>query len=362
MYNKIKAFLSSFFAKDAPPVKRGIATVLAVVAIFALLEAGTRVFYDPVVYNSTTMLPTVPNAYYMYQMKPDLSDEKSSLDLPGPSTTTNQDGFRGDRITAKKPPGAFRILCLGDSVTFGGGNVSDNETYPYYLKWNIHRDHPGRRIQVINAGCPGYTSVQGLELLKRKGLSYDPDIIIVGFVHHEHLFARKTDLQQMTSAPESVRYIKSLLYRSSFYLMIRRIVAPGTLSMSHLAGAPGDMQNTMQNEMVMRVPVEYYKKTLQEFIDLAASKKISLIFLSLPNPDASTRQQENEHLVALREIVDENKSYFIDLEAEFCRYKENYQITLMRDFVHPNAPGNKVMADIIDEYIKKCGLITEEGK
>lgn len=363
MYKRIKEFSSSFFAKDAPPIKRGIATVLVVAAIFALLEAGTRAFYDPVIYSSVKMLPTVPNAYYMYQIKPNLAPEdRSSWDVQGPSMSTNQDGFRAAGITGKKPSGVFRILCLGDSVTFGGGNISDNETYPYYLKWSLYRENPGRVIQVINAGCPGYTSVQGLELLKRKGLSYDPDLIIVGFVHHEHLFAMKTDLDQMTSAPEWIRHIKSLLYRSSFYLMIRRVVAPGSLSMSHLAGAPKEMQSTMKDDMVMRVPVEYYRKTLQEFIDIADGKNIPLILLSLPNPDITTRLQENNHLAALKETAEKNRCNFIDLQEQFCRYRENYELTLMRDFVHPNAAGNKVMADVIYEYIKKLGLIKQGGK
>lgn len=357
MHKKIKALLCSLYAKDAPPLKRAIAIILAIIVIFAILEAGTRLFYDPVIYGSINMLPTTPNAYYMYQMKPNLSPvHKASSDMPRPSMTTNQDGFRTAGITVKKPPGAFRILCLGDSVTFGGGEISDNETYPYYLKWKLYWDHPGRAIQVINAGCPGYTSVQGLEVLKRKGLAYDPDLIIAGFVHHEHLPASRTDLEQMTSAPEGIRYIESLLYRSSFYLMIRRIVAPGSLSMSHLAGAP----DAMQGDMAMRVPVEYYKKVLQEFIDIAARKKTSLILLSLPNPDASTRMQENEHLAALREVADGNRCFFIDLQAELCRYKENYELTLMRDFVHPNRDGNKVMADIIGDYIGKLRLIKED--
>ncbi len=356
MYKKIKALLSNTFTKDVPPpVKR----VIAVIVAFIILETGTRVFYDPAIYNSMNILPTLPNAYYMYQMKPNLSpDNQASWDMPRPSMTTNQDGFRATGITVKKPPGALRILCIGDSVTFGGGCISDNETYPYYLQCRLNEGYPHRKIQVINAGCPGYTSVQGLELLKRKGLSYNPDIIIVGFVHHEHLLAPKTDLQQMTSAPESVRYIKSLLYRSSFYLMLRRIIAPSTLSMSYLAGASSEPNG----EMIMRVPVEYYNKTLQEFIDLATREKIALIFLNLPNPDGFTQQQENEYLVALKEIMDRNKCYFIDLHMELCRYEGNYGVTLMQDFVHPNAQGNYVMAGTIDEYVKRHGLITEGGK
>ena len=45
----------------------------------------------------------------------------------------NADGFR-DRIRSRpKPDGVFRILALGDSVTFGYG-VEEDETYPMRLE------------------------------------------------------------------------------------------------------------------------------------------------------------------------------------------------------------------------------------
>ncbi len=352
MLNRIKVLLKSLFEKESPPAKRVIATVFVVIIIFALLEAGARAFYR---------IPgaVMPNAYYMYQMIPNLKPEnQTSWDMPKPSITTNQDGFRNPGITARKPQGVLRILCVGDSVTFGDIPRKDNETYPYYLQCRLNEGFPHREIQVINAGCPGYSSVQGLELLKRKGLSYDPDIIIVGFVHHEELPAKKTDLQQMTSAPESIKYTKSLLYRSFFYLMLRGIIAPSTLSMSYLAGAPSELDN----EMVMRVPVEYYKKTLQEFINIAAMKKITILFLKIPTRNDGKRQMEEEHCIALKEVVNTNKCHFIDFDKEMSDFRADYEYTLMADEVHPNPQGNDVMAIIIDEYIKKHGLITEGGK
>lgn len=350
--NRIKVLLKSWFGEESPPAKRVTATILTVIVIFALIEGGARLFYR---------IPgaVMPNAYYMFQMIPNLKPEaETSWDMPKPSITTNQDGFRVTGITVKKPKGVLRVLCLGDSVTFGDVPRKDNETYPHYLQWCLNWSYPDRTIQVINAGCLGYTSVQGLELLKRKGLAYDPDIIIVGFVHHEQLPALKTDLDQMTSSSKSVRFIKSLLYRSYFYLMLRGTIAPGTLSMSYLAGAPSEISDNM----VMRVPVENYKKTLQEFIDIAARKKITILFLKIPTRNDGKRQMEDRHSFALREVVEKNKCHFIELDQEMSNYRTDYEFTLMADEVHPNPQGNNVMAGIIDEYMKEHGLITERGK
>ncbi len=351
MYKKIEALLSNSFAEDASPVKKAIAVIPVVIVTFVILEAGTRIFYNPL-----KVMPNMPNAYYMYQMKPNLSHSYIAHGyMSKGSVSTNQDGFRVSGITVKKPQGALRVLCLGDSVTFGL-DLNDDETYPYYLQCRLSSDYFDREIQVINTGCPGYTIVQGLELLKRRGLSYEPDIIIAGFSHHEFHLASKTDLQRISS-PESVKRTKSLLYGSAFYLMLRRIITPS----SEYIGTPRDIVGA-ENEAVMRVPVDDYKKTLQEFIDIAARKKIALIFLNLPNPDVFLRQQEKKHLVSLEEIVAGKNCYFIDLHMELCFYKENYRNTLMKDAVHPNAFGNKAIANIIADCLQNMGLCPREEK
>jgi lysophospholipase L1-like esterase len=43
-------------------------------------------------------------------------------------------------------------------------------------------------------------------------------------------------------------------------------------------------------------------------------------------------------------------------------YRADYEFTLMADEVHPNPEGNNVMAGIIDDYMKKYGLITQRLK
>ena len=73
-------------------------------------------------------------------------------------------------------PDKNRILILGDSFTFGT-NVSDEESYPYYLE----RLLPG--TEVLNMGIEGYGHDQMLLYLKEEGLKYNPDIIIVGFLY-----------------------------------------------------------------------------------------------------------------------------------------------------------------------------------
>jgi hypothetical protein len=94
-------------------------------------------------------------------------------------------GFRDDREYALvKKPGTFRIIVLGDSVTFGHGALS-NTTYPYLLEQRLKQWRPGVNWEVWNLGVPGYNTTQELKYLQRVGDSYRPDLVIVGFYEND---------------------------------------------------------------------------------------------------------------------------------------------------------------------------------
>ncbi len=93
----------------------------------------------------------------------------------------NDLGFRDTREYAlAKPPGSFRILVLGDSVTFGHGAVYET-TYPYLLEQRLKTWRADINWQVWNLGVPGYNTADELAYLKEVGGRYDPDMVVVGF-------------------------------------------------------------------------------------------------------------------------------------------------------------------------------------
>ncbi len=98
--------------------------------------------------------------------------------------TTNEYGFR-DVPVQPKGPGMFRIVCLGDSVTYGTG-VSNEQTFPNVLEAKLRRRAGSAlRIDVVNAGVSAYNirNVRGqfestLEALK-------PDTVVYTFVEND---------------------------------------------------------------------------------------------------------------------------------------------------------------------------------
>jgi lysophospholipase L1-like esterase len=96
---------------------------------------------------------------------------------------TNSHGFRGPEVADANRTAMFRIVALGDSVTFGtydcpSGQCPDDQTYPVQLEAAL-RTPDGPRFEVINAGTEGYKSVQALAWLRDDIVAYRPNLILV---------------------------------------------------------------------------------------------------------------------------------------------------------------------------------------
>jgi hypothetical protein len=93
----------------------------------------------------------------------------------------NSLGFRDrQEYSLEKPAKTFRIIVLGDSVTFGHGTLDDT-TYPYLLEQRLKKWRPDVAWEVWNLGVPGYNTGQELAYLEQIGPQADPDLVIVGF-------------------------------------------------------------------------------------------------------------------------------------------------------------------------------------
>jgi lysophospholipase L1-like esterase len=98
--------------------------------------------------------------------------------------TTNSLGFRGPEIALPKPSGRFRIVAIGDSVTFGWG-VNDSETFCSQLEQLLHRRFPAWDLDVVNLAVGGYDTRQEVTLLRRNVSRLQPDLVLVGFYSND---------------------------------------------------------------------------------------------------------------------------------------------------------------------------------
>jgi hypothetical protein len=143
------------------------------VAAVALVEAWVRVTWDPA--------RGRPGLFVSDPVRLDKLAPNYDGWFAGVPVRTNALGFRDNRnYQLEKRPGTFRILVLGDSVTFGHGSVYEH-TYPLLLEQRLKAWKPSVDWQVWNLGVPGYNTSQELAYLLEVGSAYRPDLVVVGF-------------------------------------------------------------------------------------------------------------------------------------------------------------------------------------
>jgi len=94
----------------------------------------------------------------------------------------NSLGFRDRDYPARPPDGAVRLVCVGDSYTFGEG-VEEEQSYPKRLEklLNDNTEHERPGFEVLNAGVAAHDISQMLANLKHNCIRLNPDIVLVGF-------------------------------------------------------------------------------------------------------------------------------------------------------------------------------------
>lgn len=162
--------------------------LLGAALLAALGEAALRLRFsirdrrNPYILRDLRRHAAVSEAYDLSLWEvPGVSYRKNAaleLDLPDGErleVRINSRGFRTKEFAAEKPPGLFRIICLGGSTTVIGR--TNRETYPALLEVKLREEFPDRELEVLNFGVSKYGTGEVIELALRS-LRYRPDLVI----------------------------------------------------------------------------------------------------------------------------------------------------------------------------------------
>lgn len=176
---------------------RWSAAVGAVLAALALAELAARVLVEPRPPLRLQRFAEALDAKYGLRFEEVFRRDAELFWSLAPSTElppdarplcgliANAQGLREDHpIAERKAEGELRLLFLGDSSTFGYG-VGAGETFVERTEGLLAERFPALRIECINAGVPGYTLFQGWRWLVTRGLSLEPDLLVVDFGWNE---------------------------------------------------------------------------------------------------------------------------------------------------------------------------------
>ncbi|MCF7975485.1 MAG: tetratricopeptide repeat protein [Phycisphaerae bacterium] len=124
---------------------------------------------------------------------------------------TNSHGQRDAERTLSKPEGVRRVLLLGDSVVEGYG-LREEDT----LGRQLEGLYPQGSTEVLNFGVSAYCTLAEVELLRTKGLQFDPDVVVLVFVENDYdNFNREAF--PLGAAADRPAFVKALFKRSHLF-------------------------------------------------------------------------------------------------------------------------------------------------
>lgn len=243
-----------------------------------------------------------------------------------------------------KAPGTIRIVCLGDSVTFGyrvppvwPERPTDYDPlwlpYPMLLEQHLRAVNPGRQIEVVTMAVPGYTSHQGLAWLKRDIDWLKPDLLTVSFGWND---ASKSDVPDRESlrfnwSSVAVRWV--IDHSQAFAHATKWLRSPGN--------APAPRRNP-----VPRVSEREYVENVSGIVKLARERGAGVIVVAAPYRDLVTNPAEGELMVryrtALRTAMQRMNIRFMEIR-ELTEAGSPANDGWFGELIHPNHMGHRLM-------------------
>ena len=140
------------------------------------------------------------------------------VDPAGNSLYLNSLGMRAEELSADRP--ALSVLMLGDSCTFGFG-LDSADTIDRLLERALARV-TGRTVRVLNAGCPAYSSYQGLDWFAEIGPLIRPDIVLVAYRYADR--GKEPTPDKERQGGWWMGRMRSFLWKSAIYQVVRNAI------------------------------------------------------------------------------------------------------------------------------------------
>lgn len=276
----------------------------------------------------------------------------------------NSLGFRGEEVTLEKAQGKFRILCLGDSFTFGSF-VNDEDTLPHLLGETLARR--GKSVEVINGGVGGTTIIDQAHFLQ-KGLVMKPDLVLLTFSENDVDDLNKTvPLHETMAANRKWKSgVMGPIYQVTrdtalfnFLLLAKAWYADLTTPRAIVKGSAG--ASAESDRLWDRYDAEFGKMA-----DLLRSQSIGFVFAVFPSDYRIGKPLEpGNRLERVSKVAERHGVPVIDLlEPLQASRLTSMELYLLPYDGHPSRRGYGIATDAMSTYLINHGLLekTDSGQ
>lgn len=152
---------------------------MTLLIFFLLFEGGLRLYnYNPLqnlLNGREFILRPSKNSEMVYELTPGAEGYAW-----GCNVKINSHGFRDKEYSIIKGGDAYRIVAIGDSITFGNFMPLE-ETFSKKLESLFEDRNNSHTVEVLNLGVGGYDTLNEVAFLENKGVKFKPDTVILGY-------------------------------------------------------------------------------------------------------------------------------------------------------------------------------------
>ena len=326
--------INYFFIRHTKGYKKIAANIVLILLFFLTMEGSLWWF------SKNHQTEYKPNPYLLYER------------IPQGHGIINSMGIKEREIPIKKEDNEFRILLIGDSAA-EGSSVQQGNRFSEILERKLSESFPKRKITVINAGMPGYTSFSMVRLFKSRLNKYDPDAIIISV--NNDCFNKPVETKER-AVPLSMLPLFNVLYKSELYLLMRKVTTTYKLRMLNQQVELSRRRGKDTSKFA--VSLDDVRNNYLEMINPVKKNGGSAIILIMPvmqhNKQGGLPPLIKEYHKMKKKVAKETDSLVIDFFREWAPDPQNDK--LFTDHLHPNEEGHKKIGERIHEEILKKGL------
>lgn len=265
---------------------------------------------------------------------------------------TNSLGLRTPEVAQPKLADSYRILVLGDSVTFGWG-IRGEDTFASQLASLLGTLRPEQRFEVINAGVSGYGTWQETLWLVSQGMALEPDLIIV----QVHLNDTADNLWgTMGWGPGGVPW----LARNSMLAQLIRRVWESKQPVATDQPCASDWK--VGTERVCWEPTLELLESIQQ---TALQDGIPVVLMPSPmrwqvepgSIDTRSWVDQSHYQSILAEYAQQSGWLFADPLPALRAVAEGSAESLFLDVGHPAERGQRIVAEVLYETLEQAGVL-----
>lgn len=258
----------------------------------------------------------------------------------------NSYGMVGKEYKLRKEKNTFRILVLGDSITEFNWYVENLE-----VELNNSNLNSKYNFEIWNGGVCGYEVNQYLNYLKYKGITYNPDMVIIGFCLNDFncgsmlVFYKdnKGFTQYYYPAPNLQRIIppnRPLFKHSYLYRFL--IVKLETFL---------EQWQRQDKDVDPRVATGVY--FLGKIKQICENRKIPLLCVIFPylKPISEYDKYQKAEYNSMLKVLEKLDINYIDLDSYFPEEKRYELRNHKGDYIHPSREGHRMAAKVIYSHL-----------